>query len=267
MLKLNLQRGQYEWTVSKTDFETGTASFYSENNLLLRDTLNRSFATVTFQVESASIALANAEVILGTETLLTDSSGSSVFYPVPVDESFSYSVFSIAYETAEGNVSIHSDTIINISIEPLGVNTDITSSHVNVYPNPTVKELFIDQIPVSASKIEVYSMDGSVIFIKKIGSDHVRISVDKETGVRQRFWKTAKRGGPAKRDDTVRLTVFEGSWTLEPVPGKGTRIAYYLHTNPGGNIPTWMVNRANKSRVPKLLKAIQKRARNPKWRP
>ncbi len=179
MLKLNLQRGQYEWTVSKTDFETGTASFYSENNLLLRDTLNRSAATVTFQVESASIAVANAEVILGNETSLTDSSGSAVFYPIPVDESFSYSVFSTAYETVEGTVSIHADTIINISIEPLGVNTDMTSNLISVYPNPIVKELFIDQIPASVSKIEVYGIGGSMIFIKNIVSDHERISVDK----------------------------------------------------------------------------------------
>ena len=72
---------------------------------------------------------------------------------------------------------------------------------------------------------------------------------------------TVSSEGPAPSDRAVRLRVNDGSWKLEPLDGgKRTRATYYLYTDPGGSIPTWIANKANSMALPDLFEAIRKRA-------
>ena len=72
---------------------------------------------------------------------------------------------------------------------------------------------------------------------------------------------TVSTEGPAESDKAVRLKVNDGSWTLEPLDGgKRTRATYYLYTDPGGSIPSWIANKANTMALPDLFEAIRKRA-------
>lgn len=73
-------------------------------------------------------------------------------------------------------------------------------------------------------------------------------------------WTLATEGPPPS-DRAVRLKVNDGSWTLEPLDGgKRTRCTYYLYTDPGGSIPTWIANKANTMALPDLFEAVRKRA-------
>ncbi len=44
--------------------------------------------------------------------------------------------------------------------------------------------------------------------------------------------------------DVVRITEARTQWTLVPGSGGWLYVEYYLHSNPGGNIPDWVVNMA-----------------------
>lgn len=35
----------------------------------------------------------------------------------------------------------------------------------------------------------------------------------------------------------------EGVWTLIPLEGSGTRVTWEMHLEPGGSLPTWLINR------------------------
>lgn len=60
--------------------------------------------------------------------------------------------------------------------------------------------------------------------------------------------------GPAPRPEFVRTPINEGHWKLEPREGGARTFAtYYLFTDPGGSIPTWIVNRANSTAVPNIF--------------
>jgi len=62
-------------------------------------------------------------------------------------------------------------------------------------------------------------------------------------------------------DGVVRLKINTGSWTLEPLDGGArTRGTYYLFTDPGGSIPSFMANKANTVALPDLIAAIRKRS-------
>lgn len=91
------------------------------------------------------------------------------------------------------------------------------------------------------------------------------VEEDAKAHVYRRRWTPANEKAPPLREDTIRVEVNEGAWTLEPHE-HGTRVTYELFTHPGGSIPTWIARRANTSSVPNLLKALEKRVLHPEWK-
>ena len=66
---------------------------------------------------------------------------------------------------------------------------------------------------------------------------------------------------PPPKEGVVRLKVNTGSWTLEPLDGgKRTKATYYLFTDPGGSIPSFLANKANTTALPDLIAAVRKRS-------
>jgi hypothetical protein len=59
----------------------------------------------------------------------------------------------------------------------------------------------------------------------------------------------------------VRVKLNNGYWLLEPrEEGKKTFVTYYLYTDPGGSLPKWIADKANKTSVPDVLRAVRKHA-------
>lgn len=74
-------------------------------------------------------------------------------------------------------------------------------------------------------------------------------------------WTAATEGVPPERKGVVRVKLNTGYWLLEPrEEGKKTFATYYLYTDPGGSVPKWIADRANKTSVPDVLRAVRKHA-------
>ena len=70
--------------------------------------------------------------------------------------------------------------------------------------------------------------------------------------------KEADAQAPEKKD-VVRVRVNDGYWLLEPKEnGTKTFGTYYVYTNPGGSIPSFIANSANDIAVPKVFDSIRK---------
>lgn len=93
----------------------------------------------------------------------------------------------------------------------------------------------------------------------------VEADTDRREGRYQRCWRIANARGPDKREDIVRIRRSNGCWKLQRLSENRTRVRYRVHTDPGGSIPSWLVNQANSNSVPDLLRAVEKRARDPDW--
>lgn len=79
-------------------------------------------------------------------------------------------------------------------------------------------------------------------------------------------WSQANHLGPKADDDIVRIAVNEGYWQLEDLDGgKRTKVTYYVYTNPGGAVPTFMINAANTQAVPDLFRAVATAAKDPRY--
>jgi len=62
-------------------------------------------------------------------------------------------------------------------------------------------------------------------------------------------------------DGVVRVKLNEGSWLAEPLDGgKRARLTYTVLTDPGGLIPSFVVNLSNTVAIPELFEAVRKRS-------
>jgi hypothetical protein len=71
-------------------------------------------------------------------------------------------------------------------------------------------------------------------------------------------WTIANDKGPPPNENVVRIEVSWGSFEMTPIEeGRKTRLTCTIYTDPGGNIPGWLVNIGNRSTMPDLLRAIR----------
>jgi len=59
----------------------------------------------------------------------------------------------------------------------------------------------------------------------------------------------------------VRVSNIRGGWIVEPgIDGQGSILRYDVQTEPGGAIPAWIANRAQRGVVADLVRAVLARA-------
>jgi hypothetical protein len=64
----------------------------------------------------------------------------------------------------------------------------------------------------------------------------------------------------------VRITESIGKWLLLPQPQNKCKIEYTLHVNPGGNIPTWLVNLFADQGPIQMIKRLKTQVQLPKYK-
>jgi hypothetical protein len=83
----------------------------------------------------------------------------------------------------------------------------------------------------------------------------------------KRAWSPANHLGPPERDGVVRVKINQGHWLLEEIDGgRHTKATYWLFTNPGGSLPTFVINAANGQAIPGIFEAVEKRSAMPQYR-
>ena len=73
---------------------------------------------------------------------------------------------------------------------------------------------------------------------------------------------SAPEAGPPVQAAYVRVTAIQGSWTLVPTRGGGSLVTYVVASDPGGSLPVWLTNRAQRNAVPALVKAMLDRVKH-----
>ena len=71
-------------------------------------------------------------------------------------------------------------------------------------------------------------------------------------------WRAASEVGPPPSEDVIRVDLADG-W-VEATSLKNdtsSSVSYYVLADPGGHIPAWVMNIANKSTVPEILRQIR----------
>jgi hypothetical protein len=77
-------------------------------------------------------------------------------------------------------------------------------------------------------------------------------------GVYHSVWKPCWLDRP-RREGVIRLTTNSGFWDIRSEAGDEhrARVTYYVLSDPGGNIPAWVINEGNKQVLPVVLRSLR----------
>lgn len=78
-------------------------------------------------------------------------------------------------------------------------------------------------------------------------------------------WTPANELGPPEKKGIVRVKICEGKWLLEPDGAMKTRATYFIYTDSGGFIPSFLANRISQTGITKLFAAVRKQVKDPKY--
>jgi hypothetical protein len=78
-------------------------------------------------------------------------------------------------------------------------------------------------------------------------------------------WSPANELGPAEKKGVVRVKICEGKWLLEPDGAIKTRATYFIYTDTGGYIPSFIANRVSLTGITRLFEAIRKQVKDPRY--
>ena len=78
-------------------------------------------------------------------------------------------------------------------------------------------------------------------------------------------WSPANELGPPEKKGVVRVKICEGKWLLEPDGAIKTRATYFIYTDTGGFIPSFLANRISVTGITKLFAAVRKQVKDPKY--
>jgi hypothetical protein len=78
-------------------------------------------------------------------------------------------------------------------------------------------------------------------------------------------WSPANELGPLEKKGVVRVKICEGKWLLEPDGAIKTRATYFIYTDTGGFIPSFIANRVSLTGITKLFAAVRKQVKDPKY--
>jgi hypothetical protein len=78
-------------------------------------------------------------------------------------------------------------------------------------------------------------------------------------------WSPANELGPPEKKGVVRVKICEGKWLLEPDGAIKTRATYFIYTDTGGFIPSFIANRISMTGITKLFAAVRTQVKDPKY--
>jgi hypothetical protein len=78
-------------------------------------------------------------------------------------------------------------------------------------------------------------------------------------------WAPANDLGPPETKGVVRVKICEGKWLLEPDGAVKTRATYFIYSDTGGPLPSFIANHVNMTGITRLFAAIRKQVKDPKY--
>ncbi len=100
--------------------------------------------------------------------------------------------------------------------------------------------------PLVGARDYVFRMEVAVDDVDDGGDFELRWTLDES------------RGKPPEGATHMRRNT--GGWEISPDGAGKSRFAYRIEMDPGGSLPSWIVNMANKSQVPSVIAAVEEEA-------
>jgi hypothetical protein len=170
----------YDYSIYKPSFtiESGSLTISSDTGFVYY--LVQTHANVKFKVYSGLSPLNNSRVILGEDTIVTNSLGISLFKVLPVNANYSFSISKTGYYEQSGDFQLITDTTINLTLEkyPIGIKQAVFADRITLRPNP-VSEILYCSFPESClhKTVMITDITGRMIYNEKLMDDELSMNL------------------------------------------------------------------------------------------
>lgn len=147
-----------------------------------------------------------------------------------------------------GNINVTPDK----AIQALREKTQNSEKYIDE------KEGYIKVLNSTENEMLVYSVYNMPFpFKDRAMCERFLFAENKETGVHSISWQEDWQAAPPQKKDIVRMPIARGSWEFVPIGSGRSRATYIVHADPGGSIPSWMVNATVSKGLPNELTSIE----------
>ncbi len=172
-VSFRLEEGEYTFFFEKLDYSTESGSININSDTTISFFLSRTHADIKFKLYQGSTPLNNVKVKLGNDSLLTNSLGIASFKQLPVSRSYSYMIKKEGYFDITGQISLITDTTIEVGMQETstGIRNHSPDQNLEFWPNPVKDILHIKlQLLSPRSTVTIINLKGQPVLKKEINN-------------------------------------------------------------------------------------------------
>jgi hypothetical protein len=114
---------------------------------------------IEFYVEKEDSPLKEARVVVGEDTSITASDGTTLFKDYPGDTLYPYEIQKSGFQNYSDSVYVTADTTIEVALIPAGIYRESSNTEVKVYPNPAEKYVYLESRQI-IEFIDIHNLKG-----------------------------------------------------------------------------------------------------------
>ena len=168
----NVSVGTYPFSFEKTGYLNISENFYIQSDTTIHVQLMQTHARVKFRIKNGDTPVNNAMVIINGDTTITNNIGLSTIDFLEIENNYEYIIHREDYQPVSGNLTIMSDTTVDINLALITKVFDELKLPIHLYPIPARNQLFIE------SGMKIYHL----IICDIHGTIHRNISLNDKKG-------------------------------------------------------------------------------------
>ncbi len=130
---------------------------------------------VMFEVTSGGDPVPNAKISINNEEIYTDATGYTEL--LLANGTYPFTVEKDGYEVYSGNVTVN-NTDQNVVINLISGITNPDLNTTIYYPNPVIETLTIERKNLNTVKLEIYSIDGTLVMTQNWTTDRLLLNLE-----------------------------------------------------------------------------------------
>ncbi len=155
---------------------------------------------------------------------------------------------------------VRGEAVFDVSAEALFAVLGDIDSYAEIMPPTAVSKRLVDGVGSRSYYIEIdppvvsrryYCMN--VVFSRPRGDQFVS------------EWRMWSQGCTPRKSSLVPMADNSGRWRLSALGPLRTKVEFQAHMDPGGQIPTWMVNRATVGQISETFASLRRAALLPRY--
>lgn len=176
----SIGHGKYEYSVTITNYGEVTDSLIVVSDTTIDVYLTQEIGYLNFMLKSGTASVKDALVVLGSDSLKSDTLGITNFEGLAIPADYHYIISKSGYKIVEDNIYLDRDSTIYLYLETTSTNEIFDQlEQIVISPNPASNNinLSIPESIYSEIVLEITSIDGKQMYYSQLNSGNITLDI------------------------------------------------------------------------------------------